>query len=217
MRIQQDMGVVERKAKHKEDLKKDILSAAQYLFTEKGYEATSIRAIAERIEYSPATIYLYYKDKNEIVHALHQEGFKLLVSHFQVLANVSQPFERLKAMGRAYIQFALQNPDIYKLIFIMPEPLAHVANCFEEWSEGDRAFDILLKTVEECQQDGYFKDLNKEMLAFTIWSTMHGLCSLRTSGHLGHVGLIRNSDINIDVLMTQTFETYIGMLEKLKT
>lgn len=210
------MGVAERKERHKEDLKKEILSAAKELFTEKGYEATSIRAIAERIEYSPATIYLYYKDKNEIVHALHQEGFKLLVGHFQVLANVSQPFERLKAMGRAYIQFALQNPDVYKLIFIMEEPLQHVQNCFEEWNEGDRAFDILLKTVDECQQEGYFTGLNKEMLAFTIWSTMHGLCSLRTSGHLGHVGLIRNSDINIDLLMTQTFETYISMLEKLK-
>jgi AcrR family transcriptional regulator len=211
------MGVAERKERHKEDLKKEILSAAKELFTEKGYEATSIRAIAEKIEYSPATLYLYYKDKNEIVHALHQEGFKLLVGHFQVLDTIAQPFERLKAMGRAYIQFALQNPDVYKLIFIMEEPLEHVRNCFEDWDEGDRAFDILLKTVDECQHEGYFAGLNKEMLAFTIWSSMHGLCSLRTSGHLGHVGLIRNSTINIDVLMTQTFETYIAMLEKLKS
>jgi AcrR family transcriptional regulator len=210
------MGVAERKERHKEDLKKEILAAAKELFTEKGYEATSIRAIAERIEYSPATIYLYYKDKNEIVHALHQEGFKLLVSHFQVLDTIAHPFERLKAMGRAYIQFALQNPDVYKLIFVMEEPLAHVSNCFEEWDEGDRAFDLLLKTVDDCQQAGYLKGLNKEMLAFTIWSTMHGLCTLRTSGHLSHVGLIRNSDSNIDVLLTQTFETYIAMLEKLK-
>ena len=76
------MGVTERKERHKEDLKKDILTAAKELFTEKGFEATSIRAIAEKIEYSPATIYLYYKDKNEIVHALHQDGFQTVGKPF---------------------------------------------------------------------------------------------------------------------------------------
>jgi AcrR family transcriptional regulator len=210
------MGVAERKVRHKEDLKKEILTAAKQLFTEKGYEATSIRAIAEKIEYSPATIYLYYKDKNEIVHALHSDGFKLLVSHFEVLNTVSHPFERLKGMGRAYIQFALQNPEIYKLLFLMEEPLKHVANCFEEWDEGDRAFDILLKTVDECQSNGYFNGLDKTTLSLSIWSTMHGLCTLRTSGHLEHVAAARASEITLDQVTSATYETFVAVLEKLK-
>jgi AcrR family transcriptional regulator len=210
------MGVTERKVRHKEDLKRDILAAAKTLFTEKGFEATSIRAIAEKIEYSPATIYLYYKDKNEIVHALHSEGFKLLVSHFEVLGHITNPFERLKGMGRAYMQFAIQNPDIYQLLFIMKEPLQHVANCFEDWDEGDRAFDILLKTVGECQQAGYFKKFDQTLLSFVIWSTMHGLCTLRTSGHMEHVAVARASHMSLDQLMNQAFETYVAMLEKLK-
>jgi AcrR family transcriptional regulator len=210
------MGVAERKERHKEDLKKEILEAAKELFSEKGFEATSIRAIAEKIEYSPATIYLYYKDKNEIVHALHREGFKLLVGHFEVLNHISHPFERLKGMGRAYIQFAIQHPDIYKLLFVMTEPLQHVANCFEDWDEGDRAFDILLKTVQECQQHGYFKGFDVTILSFVVWSTMHGLCTLRTSGHLGHVGVARANQIDLDHLLSQAYETYVGTLEKLK-
>jgi AcrR family transcriptional regulator len=211
------MGVAERKERHKEDLKKDILTAAKELFTEKGFEATSIRAIAEKIEYSPATIYLYYKDKNEIVHALHREGFKLLVSHFEVLNHISHPFERLKGMGRAYLQFATQNPDIYKLLFVMEEPLKHVANCFEDWDEGDRAFDILLKTVGECQEIGYFKGLDKTMLSFSIWSTMHGMCTLRTSGHLGHVAVARANQLDLDQLMSGAYETFVATLEQLKS
>lgn len=211
-----DMGVAERKVRHKEDLKKEILDAAKSLFSEKGFESTSIRAIAEKIEYSPATIYLYYKDKNEIVHALHREGFKLLVSHFEVLNNVSHPFERLKGMGRAYIQFALQNPDIYRLLFMMEEPLKHVANCFEEWDEGDRAFDILSKTVAECQTLGFFKGFEPIQLSFVIWSTMHGLCTLRNTGHLAHVGVARANNLDLDQLMTATFETFVIVLEKLK-
>jgi AcrR family transcriptional regulator len=211
------MGVSERKVKHREDLKKDILEAAKELFITKGLESTSIRNIAEKIEYSPATIYLYYKDKNEIVHALHSEGFKMLVSHFEVLGHITNPFERLKGMGRAYIQFAVQNPDIYQLIFIMKEPLKHVANCFEDWDEGDRAFDILLKTIEDCQRAGYFKQFDKTLLSFVIWSTMHGLCALRTSGHMEHVAAARAKDVNLDHLTSHAYETYVTMLEKMKS
>ncbi len=210
------MGVSERKERHREDLKKEILTAAKELFSEKGFDATSIRAIAEKIEYSPATIYLYYKDKNEIVHALHREGFKLLVSNFEVFNHISHPFERLKGMGRAYIQFATQNPDIYQLLFIMKEPLEHVANCFEDWDEGDRAFDILLKTVGECQETGYFKGFDKTMLSFSIWSTMHGLCTLRTSGHLSHVAAARANQMDLDQLMSAAYETFVTTLERLK-
>lgn len=211
------MGVAERKERQKQELRKDILSAAHELFIERGIEATSIRNIAERIEYSPATIYLYYKDKNEIIHALHQEGFKQLVSHFQVLAEVSDPFERLKAMGRAYTRFALENQSVYKLLFVMEEPLQHVESCAEpQWQEGDRAFDILKKTVAECQQQGHFNGLDTEKMSFVIWSTMHGLCTLRTSGHLGHVQAARDSAIDLDVLLSRIYEEFVGMMERLK-
>ena len=53
-----------------------ILDAARSIFLEKGFEQASIRNIAEKIEYSPGTIYLYFRDKDEIFHALHEEGLK---------------------------------------------------------------------------------------------------------------------------------------------
>lgn len=211
------MGVVERKQRHKEELKKDILAAAKSLFNERGWESTSIRNIAEKIEYSPSTIYLYYKDKNEIIFDLHREGFKLLVSYFQVLNGVSDPFERLKAMGRAYIRFALENQDTYKLMFVMEEPLKHVESCaHQDWDEGDRAFDMLMNTVKDCQQQGYFQNLHTANISFVIWSTMHGLCTLRTSGHLGHVALVREGGVDIDTVLTGAYEEYVKMLEQLK-
>lgn len=214
------MGVAERKERHKEDLKKDILTAAKQLFTEKGFEATSIRAIAEKIEYSPATIYLYYKDKNEIVHALHQDGFNLLMQHFSKI-NFSQPaFARLIALGRAYMQFAFEHPDVYTLLFSMKEPMQHVAACEIEWHEGDKAFSLLYKTVEDCKQEGYFKDMESVGLSFMIWSAMHGLCTLRTSGHLEHMALscaeVTSLKMDVNTLLDHNFETFIKLLEKLK-
>jgi AcrR family transcriptional regulator len=214
------MGVAERKERHKEELKDDILKAAKKLFMDGGFEAISIRNIAEKIEYSPATIYLYYKDKNDIIHALHQDGFKLLIEHFAVLGTIANSFERLKAMGKAYIQFAIKHPDVYQLIFTMKEPLQHVASCEEEWHEGDQAFTLLQNTVEACQQDGYFKGLEPVGLSFVIWSTMHGLCTLRTSGHLEHMITVCKDVVDlkkdVDSLLAYNYETFVSMLERLK-
>lgn len=70
------MGVADRKEREKEEMKTKILEAAKKLFLDHGFEKTSIRNIAEEIEYSPGTIYLYFKDKNELLFALHQEAFQ---------------------------------------------------------------------------------------------------------------------------------------------
>ncbi len=211
------MGVAERKERHKEELKKEILEAAKKLFTEQGYEATSIRNIAEKIEYSPATVYLYYKDRDEIMHALHQDGFKMLVEYLSVTATLADPFERLKGMGKAYIKFAMEQPDMYNLIFVLEDAMKHVASCYDEnWDEGDRAFDVLHKTVLDCQQHGHFQNLEPYGLAFMIWSTMHGMCALRISGHLEHVAEAKKITPDLDSLVTHTFDTFISVLEKLK-
>lgn len=210
------MGVAERKERHKEELRKDILDAAKALFMEKGYEATSIRNIAEKIEYSPATVYLYYKDKHEIMHALHREGFKMLIQYLSVVGEIANPFERLKLMGRAYIKFAMENHDMYNLLFVLSDPIKHVANCYnEQWDEGDRAFDVLHKTVAECQEAGHFKGLEPFGLAFVIWSTMHGLCALRISGHLDHVSEAKKIQPDVDSTMKYTYEAFVKVLERL--
>lgn len=211
------MGVAERKERHKEELKRDIMIAAKELFTQNGFEATSIRNIAEKIEYSPATVYLYYKDKAEIMHALHSEGFRMLVSYFGDLQNEPSAFKRLQGLGQAYIRFCLENPDMYNLIFVMKDPIDHVSSCQDsEWDEGDRAFDVLYKTVIDCQAEGYFGGIEPYGLSFVIWSTMHGLCTLRTSGHLGHVSDMKKITPDVDTLMSYTYESFVKILERLK-
>ena len=70
------MGISERKEKQKAELKQLILEASVKLFSEHGYDGFSMRKIAEMIEYSPTTVYLYFKDKNEILFDLHEIGFR---------------------------------------------------------------------------------------------------------------------------------------------
>ncbi|SEK96166.1 TetR/AcrR family transcriptional regulator [Parapedobacter koreensis] len=214
------MGIKERKERHKEDLKAKILEAAKKLFVKEGYEATSIRKIAAEIEFSPTTIYLYYKDKTDIAYALHQEGFSLLRERLSALIYVEQPFERLKAMGRAYIQFALDHPDFYELMFIMKEPMEYLQahHPEEDWPEGERVFDGLIQTVEACQKAGYFVDMNTAEVAMLSWSVVHGLCSLHITSHFKHIAEKCSSYAlpEHEALLESIFQTYIRLLDGLK-
>lgn len=173
------MGTAERKAKEKEELKELILQAAQKLFVERGVEHTTIRNIATEIEYSVGTVYVYYRDKNEILHDLHRRGFMTLGASMAALQHVSHPFERLKAIGRAYIAFALENQLMYDLMFIMKAPMHAVRmNQEEKWREGMATFGVLRQTIADCMAAGYFKGHEVEALSFVIWSAVHGMCSL---------------------------------------
>jgi AcrR family transcriptional regulator len=104
------MSIADRKAKEKEELKARILTEAKRLFLEKGIEQTTIRNIADAVQYSVGTVYVYYKDKNAILHELHRQGFAQLSGDMQVLLHVKNPMERLLAMGRIYLNFAMKNP-----------------------------------------------------------------------------------------------------------
>ena len=72
------MGIKERKENEKSEMKELILKTAMKLFLDKGFNNITIRNIAEKIEYSPATIYLYFKNKDEILYTLRREGFENL-------------------------------------------------------------------------------------------------------------------------------------------
>lgn len=211
------MGIKERKEKYKEDVRQKILDVAKELFLKNGYESTSIRKIAQQMEFSPTTIYLYYKDKGDIMYAVHQEGFKMLSSQFVVIQSVEDPFERLKAMGRIYMKFALENPDFYELMFIMKEPIEFVNKyCASEWKEGEFAFNMLLQTVTACKEVGYFKQMDLNSMALNVWSTLHGLCTLKLQGHLDHIASVHLTVPETSTILDESFDCFILILNSLK-
>jgi AcrR family transcriptional regulator len=204
------MSIATRKERQKEELKGKILEAAKELFITKGYDETSIRNIAERIEYSPTTIYLYYKDKDDIFHALHAEGFSLLNQYFKSLSLVEDPFQRLKAITRAYVNFAVEHPEMYDLMFISRAPMNKIEKEEEEWNEGHRAFGFLVQTIEECQRAGHLQNFNTEVLAFTMWSMVHGVCSLDIRCRDKVI-----SKVHQDNIVQHATQTIIDILERM--
>lgn len=172
------MGITERKEREKAEMKRLIMDAARKLFIEQGFEKTSIRNIADEIEYSPGTIYLYYKDKSELLFDLHQESFQKLIEQFQRVLNIKDPFERLTTMGRYYMQYGFENPELYELMFLMSSPIETI-ECREEiWEDGHVAFDMLRQIVRECIDAGYFKIDDVEGTSMMIWANVHGLVTI---------------------------------------
>lgn len=202
------MTIATRKQREKEEMRELILHAAKNIFLEKGYAETSIRNIAEKIEYSPGTIYLYFKEKDDIFHALHQEGFRKLVGKMSPLQYVEDPFERLKAMGRIYMDFAKNNKDFYDLMFIMQAPMNMEKD--ECWEEGDKALDHLKQVIRDCQAVGRFQGRDVDFLSFTIWSSLHGMCALYCNERCQAY-----DDIDALTLMDEGFKNLVDMLAKI--
>ncbi|WP_175053522.1 TetR/AcrR family transcriptional regulator [Paraburkholderia sediminicola] len=112
------MGIVERKSRQKQALRERILDAARRIVMREGFAALSMRKIADAIEYSPATLYLHFASRDEIAQALCAEGYAQLLATFVPLAQIADPAERLKALGRAYVAFGVAHPETYRLIFM---------------------------------------------------------------------------------------------------
>jgi AcrR family transcriptional regulator len=178
------VGVKERRERDKLALREKILNAARELFAEKGYEAVSMRMIADRIEYSPTAIYLHFRDKDALFQELCHSDFLALAGVFRQIGRVSDPIERLRKIGLLYAQFAREKPNHYRLMFMTPRPpvdmtelqQAHRGNPEED------AYAFLVQTVADgCAEGCYRPELcgNPEQLAQLVWSGVHGVVSLR--------------------------------------
>src|SRR5690242_9077162 len=117
------MGVKERRQREKTQVREKILDAALEFFARKGVEGVTMRALADAIEYSPPVIYAHFRDKDAIIRELCNRQLRTLAKSFSVLAGVADPVERLRGVGRLYVDFALENPSHFRFMFLTPHPL----------------------------------------------------------------------------------------------
>jgi AcrR family transcriptional regulator len=171
------MGIAERKEREKQEMRDRILQGAIDMFLTEGYEKTSIRNIAERIEYSPATIYLYYKDKDQLLYDVQHMAFDKLSEVFAREATSENPMERLRQISRAYMKFGRENQAMYDLMFIIRAPM-NVVEKHEAWENGNDAFAFLVNCISDCMKQGLVRFKDPMVAALSVWSFTHGLLSL---------------------------------------
>lgn len=173
------MGIVERKERQKESLRQEILDASRDILLAKGYAQLSMRGIAKRIEYSPTTIYLYFKNKDEILYHLCVEA---LERQFEVIraagGDKPSPLLRLRAALRAYIDFGLSEPDRYQITYMADiSRYVSMASILEQGSfanklrefMGHRVNDVLIESGCACDVESVFQ---------VLWAHCHGIVSL---------------------------------------
>ncbi|TLV02933.1 TetR/AcrR family transcriptional regulator [Dyadobacter luticola] len=202
------MAIKERKEREKQDMRNLIIESATQLFLKHGYDKTSIRNIADDIEYSPATIYLYFKDKDEIFYVIHENAFVILDGLLRKNQSIENPIERLHAIGKTYMQFAFDNPDYYDLMFIMRAPLSQIKS-EEQWKSGECAFGYLIDTIGECLDKKLVKPVDKMLLSISTWSFVHGLVSLYIRERMCIVPM---EDSQIKQMLDVAVENYVENL-----
>ncbi len=174
------MGTADRKQREKLERRQVILDTAQRLFVEQGAEKLNIRDVANAVELSVGTIYLYFKDKNELLFAIQNQAFDRLTQEFDAASSVPHPADRLIAMNQQYLAFAFEHPELYELLFIMEGPMeaARARGENHPWATGYAAFRRVVAAVQAGMDTGVFRQRDAESAALMIWAQMHGLASL---------------------------------------
>jgi hypothetical protein len=159
------MGVKERREREKSEVRDKILDAARELFIAEGYEGVSMRKVADRIEYTPTTIYGYFADKV-----------------FQSASISPDPVERLRQIGKLYIDFGLHYPNHYKLMFMTPHPAAELdeVDCEVRGNPEVDAYAFLKLTVQQAIDAGKLREeyRDAELISQTLWAAVHGVIAL---------------------------------------
>jgi AcrR family transcriptional regulator len=173
------MHTIDRE-EHNREVKKKILAAARELLIASGVDGFSMRKLGAKIGYTATGIYHHYTSKQDVLKALMEADFKAFRSGLGRIGNVQDPIERIRKMGVAYVDFAVDHPDHYRLLFMTPI----LANSdYASVTRGDPAEDayaFLREAVAEALDGGRFRPEFKsaDELSQIIWGGVHGLVSL---------------------------------------
>ena len=183
------MGTVERRERERSETREKILAAARELFAKEGYEAVSMRKIAEAIEYSPTAIYVHFRDKRALIDELCRVDFGAMTQDFQFARGILDPIERLRVLGQGYVQFAVARPNHFRLLFLTPGVHPQALSAADVEQQGDPNQDgyaILQSTVREGIEQGRFRpkyEGDVELISQTFWAGVHGVASIQVVKH----------------------------------
>jgi AcrR family transcriptional regulator len=185
------MGTKERRERERLGTRERILAAARDMFATEGYEAVTMRAIADRIEYTPTALYHHFPSKQALVAELCQSDFAQLAQHFLSGKAPADPIERLYEIGNAYIRFAEEHSGQYRFMFMTVLPDLEHTPGYVEMAKNSAEHNAYVFLRAACQDAIDQKKLREEyddadMVAQLMWSLVHGIVSLRIVKHSDH-------------------------------
>ncbi len=190
-----------RRPYHHGDLRRALLDAALTTIRTDGVAGLTLREIGARLDVSRTALYRHFADKRALLRAVATEGFRLLrqqlVSAWEMEGRGDAAF---RAMGAAYVRFAVANPAHYRVMFggaLNPEMQDP-----ELGAEAGGAFQALVDAVVALQRDGVFRPDDPIRMATYAWSLVHGLAMFGIDGQLRELGVDELMDYALDRLGT---------------
>lgn len=174
---------------HHGDLKNALIEAGIEILAQEGLHALSLRKAAQRAGVSHAAPYAHFSDKQALIAAISTEGYRRL--HAGLDAAISQhagdPLRQLVEGAWTYVEFALQNPDTFKIMFSSAIEKERAYPALVEMTQ--RTFGLVVEVVKTNQAAGELDTASPELMAVSIWGAVHGLCSLLLEGQVSHTVL----------------------------
>jgi AcrR family transcriptional regulator len=177
------MGSGERRERERAAVRERILSAARELFAQRGIDAVTMRGIAGAIEYTPAALYVHFRDKNDLLRALCRNDFAALNEQQRRVSRVADPVERIRRIGLAVVKFAVTHPNHYRFMFMTPlkvEPAEEDLARRGDPEEDGYAF--FVGVVREAMEAGRLRAGDAHLAAQTLWAGVIGVAAL----HITH-------------------------------
>lgn len=179
------MTTTDRREQERAQRRHDILRAARTVFAEDGFSHATVEAIAQRAEIGKGTIYLYFDTKEAILAELVLQALADLTVQLQA-ANDSRPIvhpdERLRAMAEAYLAFAQNAPDYYRLLNaynhgglqsgVSPEVQSRIV------AESTRTLDLVAQAIADGMALGLFAPGDVRLAAGVLWAALNGALAL---------------------------------------
>ncbi|HBM3184826.1 TPA: TetR/AcrR family transcriptional regulator [Klebsiella oxytoca] len=149
------------------------------LLNERDMRDITLAEVASAIGCRAPALYSYFAGKDALLHAVHDEGFRILLEEKLTVAasNVSDPFVRLREGGLTYLRFAIEYPGLYQLMFSPSYSERGNENPFSS-DPGAACLAELRSSIELCQAEGYLPGADAVQTAFSLWSAVHGAASL---------------------------------------
>jgi len=168
-----------RRERERAETRGKILESARRMFVQKGYEGTTMRAIAATIGYTPTAIYHHFKDKDALVAELAGLDFRALAQALQQTGTVGDPVERLERIGAAYVEFGLSHPMQYQFLFMTRRPKSGAQEAMPR-DPGEDAYGFLRQTCAAVIATGRLRPefSDPDELAQMCWGSLHGLVAL---------------------------------------
>lgn len=170
------MGITERKQRQKESIRCSILEEARKIVEQEGWQALSIRRIADAIEYSVPVIYDHFANKEAILLQFTREGYSMLVQELtEAKSRHEDPAAQIEAMAYTYWEFAFKNKAYYQLMYGLGMPTCETVR---QISEVQAFSELIHSSICQLISAGNKPATNPYLKMHTFWSMLHGLVSI---------------------------------------